>query len=291
MRPVSAERRDASRQPAQDAPAYPPTKVQGRHGTFWAYPSDAYLGEAIIKYGEYGENEFRFLRDAWQFYPHGGPHIVEVGANAGYLTVPLMSLGRVIAFEPQPDVFDLLKNNVVMNGKHGQQVSVEQLAVSDEPGAIQCPVVPFTEESANHGGISMGTQATYPSVIVPCVTLDRHISVPGVKLLKVDVEGMEEKVLRGAVNLIAMDQPMLYVENDRVPNSRSLISYIWSLGYACWYHLPPLYNPDNFFGVKEDLWPGTVSVNMVCLPHGITLPSSIVAQHHLIPITSDRQLP
>lgn len=291
MRPTAAAHRDARRPSDTDDTAYRPTKVYGRHGTLWAYPSDEFLGEAIIKYGEYGEHEFRLLRDAWQFYPHDGRVIVEVGSNAGYLTVPLMSLGDVIAFEPQPDVFDLLKNNVVMNGKHGHHVSVEQLAVSDEPGTIQCPIVPFTEEHANHGGISMGTQATYPSVTVPCVTLDRHISVQGVKLLKVDVEGMEEKVLRGAVNLIASDQPMLYVENDRVPQSRSLVSFIWSLGYACWYHLPPLYNPDNFFGVKEDLWPGTVSMNMFCLPRGITLPSAVVSLHHLIPITSDRQLP
>lgn len=278
-------------QPAE--PESQPHFIAGRHGVFAAYASDAYLGEAVLKYGEYGEHEFLFLSTIWSSLPAPRGCIVEVGANAGYLTVPLMKLAEVFAFEPQPPVFKLLLDNVTRNGPHKGAAHVYQLAVSDEVGSIQCPVVPFTDERANHGGVSMLPQLAitdYETVEVPCVTLDQKIAKP-VSLVKVDVEGMELQVLKGAKNLIATDQPVLYVENDRPEKSRALIRFVWELGYQCWFHLPPLFNPHNFFGKKENLWPGTVSVNILCLPNESELPDEFVKQHNLIRVTSERQLP
>lgn len=49
--------------------------------------------------------------------------------------------------------------------------------------------------------------------------------------LKIDVEGMEEDVLKGAVGLLATLSPVLYVENDRKEKSESLIRCIDGLGY------------------------------------------------------------
>ncbi|MDE1822681.1 MAG: FkbM family methyltransferase, partial [Euryarchaeota archaeon] len=152
--------------------------VGGRHGTFLAFPSDAYLGEALLKYGEYGEAEFQFLREIWDALPSPRGCIVEVGANAGYLTVPLMTLADVVAFEPQPPVFELLKKHVVQNGVPGLEVQVFNLAVSDAPGSVPCPVVPFSAERCNHGGISMGVARDYDNIEVPCVTLDQKIAKP-----------------------------------------------------------------------------------------------------------------
>ena len=47
-------------------------------------------------------------------------------------------------------------------------------------------------------------------------------------------------------------KPTLYVENDRPDKSEPLIEQLKSLGYICYKHLAPLYNPSNFFGNKED---------------------------------------
>ena len=92
-----------------------------------------------------------------------------------------------------------------------------------------------------------------------------HAAV-GLRLIKVDVEGMEQDVLEGASRLLSDLRPMLYVENDRRDQSPALIRTIQSFGYDCYWHLPFLYNPDNWFGASENLYPGTVSVNMLCLP-------------------------
>ena len=42
-------------------------------------------------------------------------------------------------------------------------------------------------------------------------------------------------------------------------------------GYRCYWHLPPLYNPDNFRKHQQDIFNNVVSVNMLCLPEGDTL--------------------
>ena len=52
----------------------------------------------------------------------------------------------------------------------------------------------------------------------------------------------------------------------------SLIEWLWSKQYRLWWHVPPLFNPDNFFGDEVDLYPRVASINMVCLPRELELP-------------------
>jgi hypothetical protein len=72
-------------------------------------------------------------------------------------------------------------------------------------------------------------------------------------------------VVEGAADLIARSKPFLYVENDRVEGSASLISLIQDHGYRLWWHIPPLFNPDNFFNVKENEFGEFSSFNMLCV--------------------------
>ena len=58
---------------------------------------------------------------------------------------------------------------------------------------------------------------------------------------------------------------MLYVENDRRHQSADLIRQIRELGYTCYWHLPPLYHPDNFYRNPANVFPGIVSIDMLCL--------------------------
>ena len=84
-------------------------------------------------------------------------------------------------------------------------------------------------------------------------------------LIKIDVDGMEQAVLRGGMETIRPLRPKLYVENDRVEASAALIRLIRDLGYRLWWHLPGLYSPNNFRGVPQNIF-GTnyISINMLC---------------------------
>jgi hypothetical protein len=82
-------------------------------------------------------------------------------------------------------------------------------------------------------------------------------------LLKVDVEGMELAVIRGASETIRRCQPILYVENDRSDRSAALIEAIQVLGYKLYWHVPPYYAQGNYYGNKQNTFGDLVSGNML----------------------------
>ena len=266
-----------------------PLLIHARHGNLWAYPTDHYLGSAIIQFGEYSELEYQFLRDVLEPTGDQGT-IVEVGANAGYLSVPLSYLCTTgVFYEPQPEVRELLIRNVSGNHvlrEHPTSVKIEASAVGSVSGEIDCPVIPYSHPG-NHGCLRMGKQqreGVKPReyVKVPVVRLDDQ-GHENVKLIKVDVEGMELQVLKGARQLILRDLPILYVENDQPDKSQELIEYVWGLGYWCAWHTPHLFNPDNFFRkpARENPWGAAQSINMVCLPKDRRLPAGVPTKHRL----------
>lgn len=96
---------------------------------------------------------------------------------------------------------------------------------------------------------------------------------PGpVALLKIDVEGMELETLKGASEILAASRPVLYVENDRREKSPALIGWLRQQDYRLWWHVPPLFNPQNFFGVAENVYGNVGSCNLLCLPSEHAIP-------------------
>jgi FkbM family methyltransferase len=258
--------------------------IQSRHGDLYAYPDDTYLGEAICKYGEYSEMEFQFLADVLQDCQEPRT-VVEVGANAGYLSVPLMKLAYVVAFEPQTSSFGLLMANMCMNASPRYGYSARHQAVGERTETIRCPRH-YYETPGNHGGIPMGTRQDMAAMQakewddVECVTLDQ-LDLGGVTLIKADVEGMELAVLRGAQALIERRRPLLYIENDRPALSEQLIRHVWKMGYWCAWHTPRMFSLANYFNNQQNIYGDKASVNMICVPKGRTLPKGVGARHGL----------
>jgi FkbM family methyltransferase len=121
-----------------------------------------------------------------------GPRcVVDVGANIGAFSLyqaMVKHAESVIAFEPSPFVFPRLVKNVKNNGS--MNVRTVNAAVGDKQGTLS-----FSEGqmSANSRVCESG------SLKVPCVTLDAELSdVPSIDILKIDTEGYETNVLRGA---------------------------------------------------------------------------------------------
>ncbi len=234
--------------------------AQGKDGYYLYNQNDMYVGKAIEKYGEFSALEMSLLSQLCR----PGDTVIEVGANIGSHTVGLAKrvgpTGRVLAFEPQRLLFQTLCANIALNSL----VNVEcyWAAVSSKPGTITVPEPDPTEED-NFAGISM--LGADEGLQVDCLVLDRFLSLPRVKMLKVDVEGMEADVLRGGEQLIGRHKPIIYVENDRIDSSEALIRLIDSMGYRMYWHLPPLFNPRNFYSEKENIFPNVVSVNMICI--------------------------
>jgi FkbM family methyltransferase len=238
--------------------------VLGKHGYFLVNRNDFYIGKAIEIYGEYGEFESAFLQNLVK----EGDNVIEVGSNIGAHTISLAKAvgkqGRIFAFEPQRACYALLQAQIALN--HLGNVHAFNEGVGRVRGQLWTPLIDYAK-LGNFGGVAMSKEKTSGAEAVDVVTLDEKLGDTSCALLKIDVEGMEEEVIRGGVNLIKEQRPLLYVENDRVEKSKSLVSLLLDLDYRLWWHIPSLYNSDNFFGIQENIYANVSSFNMFCC-HG-----------------------
>jgi FkbM family methyltransferase len=92
-------------------------------------------------------------------------------------------------------------------------------AVGEIPDLIIVPILDYNAES-NYGSLNLGTFESGEQVQV--IPID-SLNLPRCNFLKIDVEGMEIKVLKGAKDTIQKHKPLLYVENDRKENSSALV--------------------------------------------------------------------
>jgi len=144
-----------------------------------------------------------------------GDCVLDVGANLGYFSLVAAELvgpaGCVHAFEPAPQVLPLLQENARLNPQANLQV--HGVAVSDCCGQTRF----FAAPRGRSGYSSIRDLGAETSVIstVPTITLDALLpQLPPVRLVKIDVEGAELRVLRGMRQLIDRDRPFLIVEVD-----------------------------------------------------------------------------
>jgi len=236
--------------------------TKAKHGYTLYNKNDKYIGRSIETYGEFSELELTLFEQICK----PGTIMIEVGANIGTHTMALSHLvgenGRVYAFEPQRIVFQTLCANMALNSI--TNVEAFQVAVSDEEGSLLIPDFDYASEN-NFGGIELDKFTEGRKV--PKVKLDNFLALEALDFMKIDVEGMEEGVIKGAAIMIEKYKPILYVENDRVEKSESLIQTIKDLGYKIYAHNPTLYNPNNFAKNTENIFGNIASKNILCVHH------------------------
>jgi FkbM family methyltransferase len=224
-----------------------------RHGTMLYSTHDIYIGRSLDSYGEWAWDEIELTR------PYARGLVIDVGSNVGTHALSYAETAdHVLAVEPQYRVYQMLAANVMLNCKENIQSHFG--ALGDYDGHIRLPVPDYSHTN-NFGGVAMGDGDSTVNIN----RIDSFQASP--QFIKIDVEGRELEVLQGARETIMRSRPVLYVENDRLDKAKSLIDLIESLGYTYKWHIPRLYNPHNFYGYKENLFPGISSVNMLCLPN------------------------
>ena len=233
-----------------------------RHGTMLYNIHDMYIGRSLDLYGEFSEGEVDLFRQIVR----PGDVVFDIGANIGVHTVYFARAvgvqGAVFAFEPQRLIFQTLCANIALNSL--TNVHCFQMALGEAPGMVNVPLLsPW--QTNNFGGLGLGSYSAGEPVQV--VRLDA-LGVRSCRMLKIDVEGMELQVLKGATGLIRQFAPVLYVENDRAEKAAELIRFIDSMGYHMFWHSPPLYNPKNFLNNAQNVFDRIISANMLCMKAG-----------------------
>ena len=151
----------------------------------------------------------------------------DIGAHVGYYSLLLSKLvgelGRLMAFEPLADNIEYLRKHVELNDCGN--VAVMSIALSDRGG-----MRPFLV----HENRSMGRLSVSGDLRVRCQPLDvlwdsGTISQPDV--IKIDVEGAEWEVLRGAHKLLVNAKPTIFLATHGPAIHRSCCDYLRDLGY------------------------------------------------------------
>lgn len=132
---------------------------------------------------------------------------IDIGAYSGLYAIHAAKRGhRVLAFEPNPIVFDRLLENIETNGV--EKIEAHKIALSDKTGSALL--------SVNSTPLSSGgslEKITAKQFNVKTSSLDRFIQI-GEKIaaIKIDVEGHEIPALAGAIALILNSQPLVITE-------------------------------------------------------------------------------
>ena len=98
------------------------------------------------------------------------------------------------------------------------------------------------------------------------IPLDGAGIVP-VHFMKIDVEGWEIDVIRGAGETITHDRPLMYVENDRPDVAKELAHMLMLFDYVSFQHNPRLCSADNFKKRRIGRHENIISINALCVPN------------------------
>jgi FkbM family methyltransferase len=163
---------------------------------------------------------------------------VDVGANKGSHILWLsraVPYGRVVAFEPQPALADYLRRAVsALNLKN---VIIESAAVSDHKGTMSLHIPCKGDSPGASLEMAVASREACRDVEVPVVTLDEYFKDADARVsaIKVDVEGHELSVFRGAKEILRRHSPTLVFEcENRHISSGSVftvLDYLSSFGY------------------------------------------------------------
>ena len=207
--------------------------------------SDSFLlKRRAMRYLKKGEREMRVLKDIVD----KSKASIDIGVYRGVYAFHLASLSKfVYAFEAN----SLLHSRLISAFENKKNVKVENLAISSASGHTDLRI-PIRDDEAEydveqkyqlgtatiHNNNDLGEQKYHTIKNIKKITLDEYDFNHKVGFVKIDVEGHELDVIRGATNFLKSNKPVLLVEIEEQhtgmdPNS--IISEINDFGYGCFY--------------------------------------------------------
>jgi len=193
--------------------------LDSMYGKFIVARTCAFQAEALVKTGRtHIESELNNIFTIVDTLPADAV-IVDGGANIGFFTVPVAhrTLGRgtrIIAFEPQRQLFQALGGSLAINGY--RHVYLHNCGLGAEPGIAQLPAVDYSVVQ-DFGTVQLTDDCTVAEDgwmadrVVDVISIDA-MDLPGLDFFKLDVEGYEIPALTGSIRTIQKYQPWIWVE-------------------------------------------------------------------------------
>lgn len=168
-----------------------------RNLSFWIDPVTQF-GRQILDTGTYEPELCEFL----SLVLRPSDVFLDIGANEGFFSVlgaKLVDCGKVLSVEPQSRLIPILQKNIAANGL--TNVQVLNTALGDREGCVTL----FLSPDINSGSSSVRRLRRGVSEKVKCMTLDRLAAqcfLKKIRLVKLDCEGAEYDILKGARKLL-----------------------------------------------------------------------------------------
>ena len=198
------------------------------------FPKDNAVTASIIQGWQYEEYMFDFLEQ--NQIDCRGKDIVDIGANNGNFAIDFAHLvgdsGKVHSYEPQRIIYYQLCGNIFINGLDNVYCYNNAIGSCVDSVYIESPDY-FDKGSVNFGNVKVSTEGER----VVQVPLD-SFTFDDIVFIKIDVQGYELNVIKGAVNTIAKHRPYLFVEFEEDllveagTNEKELQKEIEDLGYV-----------------------------------------------------------
>jgi FkbM family methyltransferase len=237
-------------------------RFEGKYGCMYVPAQDTVIGMSLSLYGEWAEHEIDSTADGLV----DGDAIVDVGANVGTHSLAFAARfprSPIVAIEPQPFVFALLAANAVVNGYSG----IEALNVGCDDRTSVAPA---------------GDDAGKPVLFAP---LD-ELALPGrVQLIKIDVEGTEDAVIRGARETIERDRPRIYFAVSDAPALEACHRALTRSDYELYWLETWTYNRNNFNRCDFNVW-ARCELGVIAYPRE----ANVTSPHPRVP-EAQRELP
>jgi FkbM family methyltransferase len=240
-----------------------------KYGKIFVSDKDIFIGKTLLVSGQYCDEEVDIFKQLLK----PNDNVIEVGANIGSLAIPISQIigtGLLYCFEPQQYIYNMLCANIAVN--NASNIRPIKCAIGDIEGKVTIPSVNY-EELNNFGGIEINGY-NVDGEDVDLITLDNHFkNLEQLKLIKIDVEGMEIDVLNGGKSLINKHRPFIYCENDRQDKSEELVSILKKLNYRIYEHISYVFNKKNYNNDDNNPFnKNYICINILAIPKELELP-------------------
>ena len=195
--------------------------VEFQNLIFHMEPSDITILPTVIS-GEYEKTEIEWIKQRIEYHHKRTVVFIDVGANVGIYSLIVAKLlkenDEVWSIEPDPRNLARLKKNLKANKIKEEIVSILEIGVGSENGQTSFHLSKF-------GGVShIANSTSAGNYEIPIRSLDElfmeKLDLESQVIIKIDVEGFEDSVLRGGINIISEYKPDLMVEI--LPNGKNL---------------------------------------------------------------------
>lgn len=178
--------------------------------------------------------------------------LLDIGANCGHFSLLMADYIRrnklsysILTFEPNPDVFEHLKHNLLENPELKPFIQLENKGVGNESGQLHLQV-PLRNSGA--GSLVRNYEhEPHRKYCVDIISIDEFLQNDNrlVVFIKIDVENFEYNVLRGAEKLIARDKPAIYLEisGKSGPARTEITELLQMMGYSIFFEKDRKYVP------------------------------------------------